>query len=133
MPPAFGIRAGWQNPRQPENHCLEPAVIEQAEHPEYSKLRSFVCPLSCILRRFLDQIAGTTKRWDPGLFLEHSVVLLRTDTPQFHKHFSLTEVGTAFEKYGASLLSAFSCCCCFVSRQQCWVSVLDWGTGAAED
>lgn len=130
--PAFGIRASWQNPRLPENHCLEPDIIEQAEHPEKSKLCSFICPLSCILRGFLDQIARTTKGWDQELFLEHSLVLLGTDTPQFHKHFSLTEVGTAFEKYGASLLSAFSRCCCFVSHQQRWVSVLDWWTGAAE-
>lgn len=70
-----------------------------------------------MLRRVLDQIAETTKGWNQGLFLKHSLVLLRTDTPRFHKRFSLTEVGTAFEKYGASLLSALSCCCCFLSSR----------------
>lgn len=40
-----------------------------------------------MLRRFLDQIAGTTKGWDQGLFLEHSQVLLRTDT-----HLSFTSI-----------------------------------------
>lgn len=62
----------------------------------------------------------------PGMFIENSLVPRRTDTPQFHKRFSLTEVGTASEKHGASLLSTF------VSHQQRWVSVPGWGTGAAE-